>query len=350
MKEETGADFLPIPINNHWKQSLTIAMAISVSDLIWSKTFRTSLLAVVLIAGTLIELYVHLFLGISRGYTHFFYLFLVPLAILFQRNTVFFGIYLAGLHLVIEWVNTGTIDELTLFRAGMFVVVAYVSGYIFEVIERRNLSLLTYLAERSSWSRSSSDAHADQMGEIAPQTIAGTTVMNLKRGGNVRGLISALSHRDVEVRYRSAMALGELGDPAAIEPLSRALKDENSGVRWEAADALGRIGSPATGVLAKAVRDEDDDIRWRAAIALGEIGNEEAIEALIETLSDEDAYVRSRAANSLARIGGPAIGPLFKAYQDGDATVREGVRGALSRLGDAGRDALQRLSMEEAKQ
>jgi hypothetical protein len=325
-------------------------MGISVSDLIWSTKFRIAVLALVLITGTLIEVYVHLILGISKGYTHFFYLFLVPLAILFQRKTVLFGIYLGGLHLAIEWVNVGMIDEVTLFRAVMFIVIAYVSGYIFEVIERRNIDLITYLAERSSWSRIEHSAHADQMGEIAPQTIAGTTVMHLKRESNVRGLISALSHRDVEVRYRAAMALGELGDPAAVEALSRALKDENSGVRWEAAEALGKVGDPATGVLAVAMQDEDDDIRWRAAIALGEIGNEEAIEALVGALSDEDDYVRSRAANSLASIGAPAIGPLCDAFRDGDATVQVGAGAALSRMGDAGRDALQQLAKDEAKQ
>jgi hypothetical protein len=325
-------------------------MGISVSDLLWSTKFRIAVLALVLITGTLLEVYVHLILGISRGYTHFFYLFLVPLAILFQRKTVLFGIYLAGLHLVIEWVNVGSIDELTLFRAAMFVVIAYVSGYIFEVIERRNIDLITYLAERSSWSRISHDAHADEMGEIAPQTVAGTTVMHLKRDANVRGLVSALSHRDVEVRYRAAMALGELGNPAAVEPLSRALKDENSGVRWEAAEALGRIGAPAAEVLAGAVRDEDDDIRWRAAIALGEIGNDRAIEALIGALGDEDAYVRSRAANSLASIGVAAIGPLCAAFRGGDPLVQVGAGAALSRMGDAGREALQQLSRDEAKQ
>ncbi|MDG6257606.1 MAG: HEAT repeat domain-containing protein [Methanomicrobiaceae archaeon] len=325
-------------------------MAISVSDLIWSKTFRTTVLAVVLIAGTLIELYLHLFLGISTGYTHFYYLFLVPLAILFQRNTVFFGIYLAGLHVAIEWMNAGAISEATWFRAIMFVAVAYVSGYIFAVIERRNIDLLTYLAERSSWSRISPDAHADEMGEIEPRTVAGTTVMNLKRNANIRGLVSALSHRDVEVRYRAAIALGDLGDPAAVEPLSHALKDENSGVRWEAAEALGKIGGPAVHALAKAVHDEDDDIRWRAAIALGEIGGDEAIEALIEALSDEDAYVRSRAINSLAAIGEPAIEPLRAAYPGGDAQVRGCVTAALSRIGDPGREALQQLSAGEAKQ
>jgi hypothetical protein len=325
-------------------------MGISVSDLIWSTKFRIGVFAVAMITGTLIEVYVHLILGISKGYTHFYYLYLVPLAILFQRKTVFFGMYLAGLHLIIEWVNVGSIDELTLFRTGMFVVIAYVSGYIFEVIERRNIDLLTYLAERSSWSRISHDAHADQMGEIAPQTIAGTTVLHLKRESNVRGLVSALSHRDVEVRYRSAIALGELGNPAAIEPLARALKDENSGVRWEAAEALGKIGAPAVAVLAGAIRDEDDDVRWRAAIALGEIGTEQAIEPLIGALSDEDAYVRSRAANSLACIGTPAIDPLCDAFRGGDAVVRQGVVGALSLMGEEGREALQRLDLDEAKQ
>ena len=51
---------------------------------------------------------------------------------------------------------------------------------------------------------------------------------------------------------------------------------------------------------------------WRALIALGEIGDERAIEPLVGALKDQNEYNRFKAALLLVRIGDPrAMVPLI---------------------------------------
>ena len=56
-------------------------------------------------------------------------------------------------------------------------------------------------------------------------------------------LIQALSHRDEDVRFRAAFALGKMGKAAhnAIEPLKVAMSDSDEYARGAAADALAAI-------------------------------------------------------------------------------------------------------------
>jgi HEAT repeat protein len=54
-------------------------------------------------------------------------------------------------------------------------------------------------------------------------------------------LIVLLGHEKTEVRIAAAAALGNLGDPRAIEPLFRTCMDENPGVKSAARDALASI-------------------------------------------------------------------------------------------------------------
>ena len=53
--------------------------------------------------------------------------------------------------------------------------------------------------------------------------------------------IKALGDEDWRVRMEAAVALGNIGDPRAVEPLTRAPRDENQYVRRVAAGALGKI-------------------------------------------------------------------------------------------------------------
>ena len=62
---------------------------------------------------------------------------------------------------------------------------------------------------------------------------------------DVEGLIRALDYRAPEVRQNAANALGNIGDPRAVEPLIVALKDENLWVCDAATSALVKIGEPA---------------------------------------------------------------------------------------------------------
>jgi hypothetical protein len=313
-------------------------------DWFWRPRFRIWAAVATVAVCTALELYIHLYLGKATGYSHFFYIFLILMAILYHTRAVWFGVYLSGLHLGIEYVVTGGIVDINAYQRVIgFILVPLLAGYIFEQIERDHGDLLEYLTERAINREGGAAVDQEAASESCRPTPGGSAVRSLKDAANVRGLIAALSSRDDEVRYRSAIALGDLRDPAAVDALAGALKDENSGVRWEAAEALGRIGAPAVDVLIAALGDEDDDIRWRAAIALGDIRDPKVVPPLIRALADADAYVRKRAVNSLSRIGEPAIGLLLPVLREGDPVAREGALAAI-----AGMDARSGLALESA--
>jgi len=163
----------------------------------------------------------------------------------------------------------------------------------------------------------------------------GNRIAGLEAALDVRGLIRLLTHYDPDIRYKAAEALGEIGDPGAVEPLARLLNGEElSGIRWKAAEALGKIGKPSVEPLIAALRHPDDDVRWKAAITLGEIGDPRAIDPLIRLLSDEDRFVKGRAALALGMIGKPALEPLISALCKGDGNMRWGAAIALGKVQD----------------
>lgn len=132
-------------------------------------------------------------------------------------------------------------------------------------------------------------------------------------------LLRLLEDEDHDVRHWAAMALGEIGDPRAVEPLSGLLLvDEDEGVRLEAARALVKLKDRrATEALVSALRDEKWVVRTWAAAALGEIGDLRAVEPLIAALDDNADLVRERAARALGKLKDTrAIGPLIAALKD----------------------------------
>ncbi len=83
-------------------------------------------------------------------------------------------------------------------------------------------------------------------------------------------LLSHLRSGDPSARQDVAMALGRLGDPAAVPGLLEALHDESSSVRKAAAWALGQIGDRrAAPGLTEALADPDRRVQRMAATALG---------------------------------------------------------------------------------
>jgi HEAT repeat protein len=173
-------------------------------------------------------------------------------------------------------------------------------------------------------------------------------------------LSAALKDPSAGVREAAAKALGEIGDPGAVEGLSAALTDSSAGVRQSAAKALERIGwtsqsgqtgeayrlvqqrdwagcvrlgAPAVDPLLAALKRRDRRVRASAAEALGKIASPRAAKALVATLGDSDQNVRRAATEALVRIMAPAAKPLAEALLDGNETRRRLAREILDRTG-----------------
>lgn len=181
----------------------------------------------------------------------------------------------------------------------------------------------------------------------------------LKQQKDIHGLIQALMYKDLDVQWRAAEALGEMG-PDGMDHLLGGLTSRNKHIRLGVMEALGEIKAhEAVQPLIHALHDPDNEVRWEAALALGEIGDERAIPPLVESLKDHDRFVRYGAAVALDKfrwqpdtetlhayvhlgkqewkemvaIGEAAIEPLGVALTDHDSEIREKAVRALGAIG-----------------
>jgi cyclophilin family peptidyl-prolyl cis-trans isomerase/HEAT repeat protein len=102
---------------------------------------------------------------------------------------------------------------------------------------------------------------------------------------------------EARVRRRAAMAIGRVGLPDGIKPLSATLADADPEVREMAAFALGLIGDgSAAPPLVTALADASPVVRGRAAEALGQIGAKDAAGAIGRMAAE---YARSPAVAAM---------------------------------------------------
>ena len=135
-------------------------------------------------------------------------------------------------------------------------------------------------------------------------------------------------------RTRSAEALGEIGDPAGVEPLIDALSDKSTDVQYVAAKSLGMLADArAVEPLIGKLKSEEKWIRHGAAHSLGLIGDKRAVDPLIAILADPRHDVRAQAAWALGRLGDArAIEPLKPFLEDIREDVRKEAASALELL------------------
>jgi HEAT repeat protein len=175
-------------------------------------------------------------------------------------------------------------------------------------------------------------------------------------------LIAALKDPDRAVREDATIALGQIGDPRAIDALIEAMKD--GVVKRHAIASLGMIGDPRAlppvldALKGKGIRQdgtptpgcivsEDAFIKEAAATALGQFRDPRVIPDLIMLL--KDGVLREKASAALATIGDTAIEPLIAFLYDPKASevIAEGERVlsyASVRL--TAKDALRQLALE----
>lgn len=140
---------------------------------------------------------------------------------------------------------------------------------------------------------------------MIPRVISGFSppdISAMKERRDYSGLTRALRHRDLNVQWRAAKALQELGG-GGLDYLIHTLENTmNRETRLGIIEALGMIGDPrAVNPLLSQMNDQSNEIRWETALALGEIGDSSAIPSLKSALNDPDKYVRYGAALALRK-------------------------------------------------
>jgi HEAT repeat protein len=183
-----------------------------------------------------------------------------------------------------------------------------------------------------------SRTHPDE--EAAMPLFGPPNIAKLSAKKNVPGLVKALAWQPQEdIRAGAARALGQIGGPDAVMPLTVTLRDPEWSVRLASAEALARIPDVrALDHLIAATSDDSSFVRMTAGRALVEIGPV-AVDPVIASLTEDDlsvTYARQVAATALGMLRDPrAIEPLIAALRhDRDSGVRDAAADALGRFDD----------------
>lgn len=160
--------------------------------------------------------------------------------------------------------------------------------------------------------------------------------------GNVKKLCRALECDDASAVRRAARALGEIGDPRAVAPLTRAASSHDwLNGQMEIVSALGCFEDPRSiSTLIQLLASSESTLGDAAAAALDKIG-EPTVEPLLEALRRCDyelrrlTSLRGRTGLLLGRRGGGRAVPALEAalstrYEDDYA--RTDLRRALASL------------------
>jgi len=151
---------------------------------------------------------------------------------------------------------------------------------------------------------------------------------------------------DSETVIYSIWALGTIGDPAAVPDLARFAASEDRGYRKAAVHALGAFATDqaAHAALVTALTDATDDVRWNAAIALGRGGDPAAAPVLLQMLdraalanaegvTPEQAEAATLSAIPAAALqSDPALRASLETLREKDPSlkIREAAREALA--------------------
>jgi len=202
-------------------------------------------------------------------------------------------------------------------------------------------------AVAEEWLRNPNSTHRTRMalalGRIGPATFIDANANGEKdageRGAGVDLLISLASDPDFHVRRMAAFALGEIGDPAAIDTLLTLSGDpEHADVGAEAVEALSKMAASVplerfTPLTTSQIRE---GIRARAIRYLFRFGTDAASAVAAASLDDSNPHIKREAAYALARRAyPPARTTLELLLNDGDTLTRSYAARALGQIAAA---------------
>ncbi len=125
----------------------------------------------------------------------------------------------------------------------------------------------------------------------------------------IEPLIDALQDEHIGVRGAAANALGTIGDQSAVPYLKPLLKHPNPQLVVWAAFALTRLGHDRFNLLVQALKNLEVDVRRSAVLAMQQLGDKRAIEPLLTVCYDDarrfedDSTVGEAATKTLILLG-----------------------------------------------
>jgi len=130
-------------------------------------------------------------------------------------------------------------------------------------------------------------------------------VGRLEREGAVDALVRLLAHRDSTIQWKAASALERMGGEGTTKKLIDSMGHHDRKMRIGVVEVLSdlRDTKAVPGLLLLLSGDESNEVRWASAIALGEIADEAARAGLSKALKDPDKYVRYGVALALEKNG-----------------------------------------------
>jgi HEAT repeat protein len=146
--------------------------------------------------------------------------------------------------------------------------------------------------------------------DFSPFNIAAEFFMGGADNDRIEGNIEALMHialfGDPQNSMKAAYTLKKLGK-SAVSPLIRALQDNNINTRWKVAMVLGIVGEPAVEELIRAVNTDFEIEKLHLLWVLASIRDERALETFVSYLENEDSNIRYIALEGLRRIGSSRV-------------------------------------------
>jgi len=158
------------------------------------------------------------------------------------------------------------------------------------------------------------------------------------KGSNVAEWHRRVFDKDAKVRLEAVDSLGKDGSEDAVKPLLDATADSDPRVRAKAFDYLGLIGSKrATQVLTQylVLSDVDRSSKQRVLVALGRIGDPAAVDPIVSFIEKtKDEELRCGALYALGEIGDAKGLEVVRTYseQESDPHAQRIARDAIGKI------------------
>lgn len=185
--------------------------------------------------------------------------------------------------------------------------------------------------------------HALQDSDRGVRTAAAKAFIRMVSIEVIDAVIDMLNHPNAWMRLVAAESLGKLGDHQAIEPLHQLLsQDGDLEVRLKSAESLGRLGDEGgIRALHRMLRAPNYRTRILAGIALANTARPEAVRLLLAVCTEEHLLptdpespgLINRAAEALSVLGEDAIPALISTLSSRDPIQAQIAAEALLRIG-----------------